>query len=149
MSGHHHHHHHGDGGHCHGEDGQDHSNDITPAIQSLLYSQIDFDSITTLNGIFFRLFNFPQLETDFLVLESTPKAGAAIVKKTWAERLNDNPELESDADEQLLMYIPSVTSISKYLLGFVVYFVVLSQLANIVTPPMCPSLLLPKKQNLN
>ncbi|KAJ6150830.1 DUF1000-domain-containing protein [Penicillium chermesinum] len=82
----HHHHHHGDGG-CHGEDGHDHSNDITPAIQSLLYSQIDFDSITTLN-------------------EATPKAGAGIVQKTWAERLDDKPELESDADEQLLMYIP-------------------------------------------
>lgn len=50
MSGHHHHH--GHGGHCcgHGEDGHDHSNDITPAIQSLLYSQIQFDSILTLNG---------------------------------------------------------------------------------------------------
>lgn len=47
MSGHHHHDH-GDGGHCHGE--HDHSNDITPAIQSLLYSQIDFGSINTLNG---------------------------------------------------------------------------------------------------
>lgn len=44
-----HHHHHGDGGHCQGE--HDHSNDITPALQSLLYSQIDFDSITTLNGM--------------------------------------------------------------------------------------------------
>ncbi|OJK02940.1 PITH domain-containing protein [Aspergillus brunneoviolaceus CBS 621.78] len=86
MSGHHHHHGHG-GGHCHDEDGHDHSNDITPAIQSLLYSQVQFDSITTLN-------------------EATPKSGAAIVKKTWAERLNDEPELESDADEQLLMYIP-------------------------------------------
>ncbi|PYH32753.1 PITH domain-containing protein [Aspergillus neoniger CBS 115656] len=85
MSGHHHHHDHG--GHCHGEDGHDHSNDITPAIQSLLYSQIQFDSITTLN-------------------EASPKSGAAIVKKTWAERLDDEPELESDADEQLLMYIP-------------------------------------------
>ncbi|PYI18747.1 DUF1000 domain protein [Aspergillus violaceofuscus CBS 115571] len=86
MSGHHHHHGHG-GGHCHDEDGHDHSNDITPAIQSLLYSQVQFDSITTLN-------------------EATPKSGAAIVKKTWAERLDDEPELESDADEQLLMYIP-------------------------------------------
>ncbi|CAI7587425.1 unnamed protein product [Penicillium pancosmium] len=84
MSGHHHHDH-GDGGHCHAE--HDHSNDITPAVQSLLYTQIDFDQINTLN-------------------ESTPKGGAAIVKKTWAERLNDTPELESDADEQLLMYIP-------------------------------------------
>ncbi|RAH82069.1 DUF1000 domain protein [Aspergillus japonicus CBS 114.51] len=86
MSGQHHHHGHG-GGHCHDEDGHDHSNDITPAIQSLLYSQVQFDSITTLN-------------------EATPKSGAAIVKKTWAERLDDEPELESDADEQLLMYIP-------------------------------------------
>lgn len=43
-----HHHDHGEGGHCHGE--HDHSNDITPAIQSLLYSQIDFDGINTLNG---------------------------------------------------------------------------------------------------
>ncbi|PYH82112.1 DUF1000 domain protein [Aspergillus uvarum CBS 121591] len=85
MSGHHHHH--GHGGHCHDEDGHDHSNDITPAIQSLLYSQVQFDSITTLN-------------------EAAPKSGAAIVKKTWAERLDDEPELESDADEQLLMYIP-------------------------------------------
>lgn len=42
--------------------------------------------------------------------EATPKAGAAIVQKTWAERLNDEPELESDADEQLLMYIPYVSS---------------------------------------
>jgi hypothetical protein len=47
----HHHHHHDHGGHCHGEDGHDHSNDITPAIQSLLYSQIAFDAITTLNGM--------------------------------------------------------------------------------------------------
>jgi hypothetical protein len=89
MSGHHHHNH-DHGGHCHGEDGHDHSNDITPAIQSLLYSQIAFDDITTLN-------------------EATPKSGTAIVQKTWADRLNDEPELESDADEQLLMYIPYVS----------------------------------------
>ncbi|KAL3489775.1 PITH domain-containing protein [Aspergillus germanicus] len=85
----HHHHSHDHHGHCHGEgdDGHDHSSDITPAFQSLLYSQIQFDSIITLN-------------------EALPKSGAAIVKKTWAERQNDEPELESDADEQLLMYIP-------------------------------------------
>lgn len=40
------------------------------------------------------------------IQEAAPKAGAAIVQKTWAERLNDDPELESDADEQLLMHIP-------------------------------------------
>ncbi|KAH8697033.1 PITH domain-containing protein [Talaromyces proteolyticus] len=85
MSGHHHHDH-GPGGHCHDED-HDHSNDTTPALQSLLYSQIQFDNVTTLN-------------------ESVSRSGAAILQKTWAERLNDHPELESDADEQLLMYIP-------------------------------------------
>lgn len=84
----HHHHHHGGG--CHGEhEGHDHSNDVTPAIQSGLYSQIDFDGIITLN-------------------EAEAKSGAAIVKKTWEERLNEQPELESDADEEILMTIPSV-----------------------------------------
>lgn len=42
MSGHNH----CDGGHC----DHDHSNDITPATQTRLYSQIDFDKIVTLNG---------------------------------------------------------------------------------------------------
>ena len=45
------------------------------------------------------------------ISEATPKAGAAIVRKTWAERLNDQPELSSDADEQLLMFIPYGLSI--------------------------------------
>ncbi|GAB1198796.1 hypothetical protein APSETT444_008126 [Aspergillus pseudonomiae] len=50
----------------------------------------------------------PQLSNPSSIPKSkaTPNAGAAIVQKTWAERLNDQPELESDADEQLLMYIP-------------------------------------------
>lgn len=74
-----HHHHHGDG--------HDHSDDITPAIQSSLYQQIDFDRITTFN-------------------EARSGSGTAVVKKTWAERFNEEPQLYSDADEQLLMYIP-------------------------------------------
>lgn len=78
------HDHHGHG-HDHGE--HDHSDDITPALQSSLYEQINFDEITTLN-------------------ESRRDAGKAIVKKTWAERLSQDPELESDADEQLLMTVP-------------------------------------------
>jgi hypothetical protein len=45
-------------------------------------------------------------ELTALCSEATAKSGAAIVKKTWAERLNDQPELESDCDEQLLMHIP-------------------------------------------
>ncbi|KAI1918596.1 hypothetical protein LOZ58_002793 [Ophidiomyces ophidiicola] len=86
MSCHDEHHDHGDHSHDHNHS-HDHSNDLTPALQSLLYKQVDFDGIVTLN-------------------ESDPKAGAAIVKKTWAQRLDDKPELESDVDEQLLMYIP-------------------------------------------
>lgn len=78
--------------HCHDEHGghdheHDHSDDITPALQSSLYEQINFDEIVTLN-------------------ESQRDAGKAIVKKTWMERLEMNPELESDADEQLLMTVP-------------------------------------------
>jgi hypothetical protein len=56
-------------------------------LQSNLYKQIDFEGITTLN-------------------EAEPKSGTAIVKKTWAQRLDDAPELQSDADEQILMHIP-------------------------------------------
>ncbi|RDA93769.1 hypothetical protein CP533_0258 [Ophiocordyceps camponoti-saundersi (nom. inval.)] len=79
--------------HCHDEhDGHDHhehdhSDDITPALQSSLYEQIDFDQITTLN-------------------EATRDAGKAVVKKTWAERMYPEPELVSDADQQLLMTVP-------------------------------------------
>jgi hypothetical protein len=86
MSGHHDHDHGGhDHNHGHGHD--DHSHDLAPAFQSLLYQQIYFEGITTLN-------------------EAQPKSGAAIVKKTWAERLDESPELQSDVDEQLLMHVP-------------------------------------------
>lgn len=80
------HHDHAHGGHSHG-DGHDHSDDITPALQYSLYQHIDFDAVTTLN-------------------EATAHSGRAILTKTWAERLEELPELESDADEQLLMNIP-------------------------------------------
>lgn len=88
MSSHcHDEHDHGHGGHSH--EGHDHSDDITPALQYSLYQHIKFDDITTLN-------------------EATPGSGKSIVKKTWDERMNEQPELESDADEQLLMHIPFV-----------------------------------------
>lgn len=83
-------------GHCHVEhdhsghshhDGHDHSDDLTPALQYSLYQHINFDGITTLN-------------------ESQAQSGKAIVKKTWTERMREHPELESDADEQLLLHIP-------------------------------------------
>lgn len=75
-------------GHDHSEGAaHDHSDDITPALQHSLYQHIDFDRITTLN-------------------EEEPGQGKVIVKKTWAERLENEPELASDADEELLMHIP-------------------------------------------
>ncbi|TLD34184.1 hypothetical protein PspLS_01506 [Pyricularia sp. CBS 133598] len=73
--------------HHHGEDGHDHSDDLTPALQNSLYTRIDFDKVVTLN-------------------EDARDSGAAVVKKTWAERLTPTPELASDADEQLLMHVP-------------------------------------------
>ncbi|KAI9785724.1 MAG: hypothetical protein M1839_008741 [Geoglossum umbratile] len=76
------HQHHGDGAGVH-----DHSDDVMPALQSLLYDKVDFDNIRTLN-------------------ETTTGSGAAVVKKPWVDRLTPEPELESSADEQLLMYIP-------------------------------------------
>ncbi|CAL3972560.1 hypothetical protein PZA11_004351 [Diplocarpon coronariae] len=77
----------GHAGHDHDHAGHDHSDDITPALQYSLYQHINFDDITTLN-------------------EARINSGKAIVKKTWAERLQAEPDLESDADEQLLIHIP-------------------------------------------
>jgi len=65
----------------------DHSDDIEPALQSLLWKQIEFEKIVTLN----------ESETD---------AGAKIVEKTWPQRMNPEPILTSDTDEQLLMEVP-------------------------------------------
>jgi len=71
--------------HSHGE--HSHDDDLTPAIQSSLYQYIDFDKITAFN-------------------EAAPASGKAIVKKTWEERLDAAPVLESDSDEQLLIFVP-------------------------------------------
>lgn len=85
------------GGHDHGHDhDHDHSDDITPALQSSLYQQIVFDDVVTLN-------------------ESERDAGKVIVRKTWGERLSDEPELMSDADEQLLMTVPYVLYLDRVL----------------------------------
>ncbi|KAM6476548.1 translation protein [Trichoderma sp. SZMC 28011] len=82
-------------GHSHNHGEHDHSDDITPALQSSLYEQINFDEITTLN-------------------EARRDAGKLIVKKTWAERLSAEPELESDADEQLLMTVPFTAQVKLH-----------------------------------
>lgn len=75
---------HSHAGHSHDHD---HSDDITPALQNQIYQQIDFSAINTLN-------------------ESSPRSGSAICQKTWSQRLEPDPELCSDADEQLLMHVP-------------------------------------------
>lgn len=75
-------------GHDHSEAAaHDHTDDLTPALQNHIYEQIDFSAVNTLN-------------------ESEPRSGAKIVQKTWTERLHAEPELRSDADEQLLMHVP-------------------------------------------
>jgi hypothetical protein len=97
MSHHHDHSH----SHGHGHDDEhaeahnhvhDHSDDITPALQNLLYEQIDFSKLHTLN-------------------EEDSNSGRAICQKTWAQRMEAEPELKSSADEQLIVVVPYVISI--------------------------------------
>ncbi len=66
-----------------------------PALQSYLYQQVEFDKIVTLN-------------------EAVPGSGAAVVKKGWEKRLDPTPEVSSDADEQLLMFIPYVITFQLF-----------------------------------
>ena len=79
--------------HGHSHEDQDHDHDhneeTAPAIQALIYEQIDFGNIRTLN-------------------ESETESGAQVIRKTWAQRLDLRPELVSDADEQLLIFVPYV-----------------------------------------
>ncbi|RPA91261.1 DUF1000-domain-containing protein [Choiromyces venosus 120613-1] len=89
MADHLHSHCHDEHSHDHGGGAHDHSDDVTPAIQSSLYKHIDFDKITTLN-------------------EATPGSGRDVVKKSWEDRLASTPIVESDADEELLMFIPFI-----------------------------------------
>lgn len=78
---------HHDHDHDHGDGAHDHSDDITPALQNLLYEQIDFSKLVTLN-------------------EDESNSGRAICQKTWAQRLDPEPELKSSADEQLIINVP-------------------------------------------
>ena len=85
----HEHHSHGDGdghGHDHGHD-HDHDDETSPANQTLIWQQIEFDKIRTMN-------------------ESSVDAGRRVIEKTWQDRLNPDPSLTSDADEQLLVFVP-------------------------------------------
>lgn len=84
--------HHHSGNHGHDHDHEDHSHDLTSALQHHVYDQIDFSAVTTLN-------------------ESTQRSGSQILQKTWTERLSPEPSLKSDADEQLLMHVPFTAQI--------------------------------------
>lgn len=79
-----HDHDHGHGGHDHDHD---HSDDITPALQNLLYAQVDFSKVTCLN-------------------ESESGSAVKVLQKTWMQRMEPVPELASDVDEQLLLTVP-------------------------------------------
>ncbi|KAF1948925.1 DUF1000-domain-containing protein [Byssothecium circinans] len=89
MSHHHDHSHHGhDDEHAEAHNHvHDHDDDIVPALQNLLYEQIDFSKLQTLN-------------------EDEADSGRKICQKTWAQRMDPQPELKSFADEQLLMIVP-------------------------------------------
>ncbi|KAJ1925122.1 hypothetical protein IWQ60_004763 [Tieghemiomyces parasiticus] len=78
--GHHHHH-----GHGHGHD-HDHDHDIEPALKDSLYGKIDLDRVRCLNE---------------------HSAGAARgIFKPWDKRKDREPYLESDCDEQLILFVP-------------------------------------------
>jgi hypothetical protein len=83
-----HSHSHGGGDdHPHNHAEHDHSDDIAPALQFSLYQHIHFDQVTALN-------------------EAEHGSARAVVRKTWAERLSEAPELASDVDEELLVNVP-------------------------------------------
>ena len=95
MSHHHDHSH----GHAHDDEhadahdhDHDHSDDITPALQNLLYEQIDFSKLHKLN-------------------EEASNSGRAICQKTWAQRMEVEPELRSSADEQVIVVVPYAISL--------------------------------------
>ncbi|KAG0241261.1 hypothetical protein BGW41_006115 [Actinomortierella wolfii] len=80
--------------HHHGHDGHDHSHDRSPdegLVHESLFSKIDRDNVVCLN-------------------ESEPGQGKSILKP-WTDRMDDSKVLESDADEQLILFIPFTASV--------------------------------------
>jgi hypothetical protein len=90
---HSHDHYDGEQPHDHSHD-HSHDDDVTPALQNLLYEQIDFSAVQCLN-------------------EAEPRSASKILQKTWTERNNPEPELNSDVDEQLLLHIPFVALLTS------------------------------------
>ncbi|KAG2202257.1 hypothetical protein INT46_009983 [Mucor plumbeus] len=78
--------------HCHDEHCE-HDHDDLPESgeQFLLYSKIDIDNVRCLN-------------------ESEPDSGKSVIRP-WNERQQDSKFVESDADEQLIFYIPFTGSV--------------------------------------
>ncbi|KAK9460153.1 galactose-binding domain-like protein [Lipomyces oligophaga] len=97
MSGHNNHSH--SHSHSHGGDeGADHSHSHDPVLDTFdsqsLYQQIQHEQVWTMN-------------------ESEPDQGRQVLKP-WNERYDTEKILESDADEQLLMYIPFTGLVKLY-----------------------------------
>ncbi|KAK9370641.1 galactose-binding domain-like protein [Lipomyces kononenkoae] len=83
--------------HSHDDHGHDHSHSPPPETtydSQSLYSRIFHDQIWTMN-------------------ESEPNAGRDVIKP-WNERYNTTKILESDADEQLIMFIPFTGLVKLY-----------------------------------
>jgi hypothetical protein len=69
----------------------DHDDDITPALQNHLYGKINLESVRCLN-------------------EAVAGSAVAVLQKTWAQRLEPEPEIESDCDEHLLLTVPYISN---------------------------------------
>ncbi|KAF9977840.1 hypothetical protein BGZ73_004753 [Actinomortierella ambigua] len=77
-----------------GHDGHDHSHDRSPdedLVHGSLFGKIDRDLVVCLN-------------------EREPGQGKAVLKP-WTEKMDDTKVLESDADEQLILFIPFTASV--------------------------------------
>lgn len=91
-----HHHHSGACGHDHHDD--DSHVKADEGEQDLLYGSIDRDQVVVLN-------------------EAVDGSGVGILK-TWADRFSSEPELVSDADDQLILHIPFTSSVKLSTLLF-------------------------------
>lgn len=91
MSHQHHPHEHDHHDHHDHGDSHDHSDEVSPALQKLIYTQIDFPKLRTLN-------------------EEEADSGLGVIQKSWSQRMDLEPSLASDADEQLLIFVPYVIS---------------------------------------
>jgi PITH domain len=113
-----------------------HDDDVEPALQNHLYTQVDFDKITCLN-------------------ETSSGLAKSVIKKTWMERLELEPELQSDVDEQLIISVPYVLTLSIFACAYKCRFTGQVRLQTILLrssdSPLAPSTLFvfPNKPSLD